>query len=168
MAKEDMEPVLALILSRRTDLVFWLFTTSENESPVEVQVYDVANVDVKGHAISETEFLVMPRSILPVVRQSSSGKYFSLTQLRNPGSIRFRPAGLYSEDVVIAGELSTDHKDPESLALFRLFSNAIKKGSTSIRGHRVGPRALEVLRRGGRLTWSIDSPQEFDLSEPEN
>ena len=153
-------------MSERADLAFWLLGTFEGASAVEVPVTAVAEGKVKGHASRERDFLVKRRSSFPVVEHSANGKYFSLSQAKNDGSAVLCPAGVYSESVVIAGNVSTLHTDADSRAIFRLFSGAIKSHSVSVRGNRVGPEALEILRRGGRLTWDIDSPPEFDLSEP--
>jgi hypothetical protein len=44
------------------------------------------------------------------------------------------------------------------------FNSAVKKTFTKVKAFYVGPKALELLERGMRLTISAQSPREFDLT----
>ena len=46
-----------------------------------------------------------------------------------------------------------------------MFAKPIKKHWAHVKSYYVGPEALEVLRKGGRLTASVRSPKEYDLTE---
>ena len=83
----------------------------------------------------------------------------------NPESVIFSPGGVFdTQGAVIQGEVSKLSKLDAAENIFRALSKTIKKYFGSIRGCRVGPEARLLHNKGYRLTASIRSPVEYDLS----
>jgi hypothetical protein len=88
---------------------------------------------------------------------------FSFSQLLNPDTVAFNPGGLWNNEVLLHGAVSTASETEVSLALMKAYRSAIKKKFVRVRSFYVGPQALALLQNGMRLTISVDSPKEFDL-----
>ena len=96
---------------------------------------------------------------------SSSGeKRVAVDQRRNPHSVVLRPCGLWSENIIIGGNIGTVSTAPESLQIMKLFEKAIKKEFRKVKAFYVGPLAYKMLENGKRLACaSVTSPPELDL-----
>src|SRR5262249_18351001 len=72
--------------------------------------------------------------------------------------------------VLLHGDIGTISSSPISRKLMRRFEGAIKKRFSKIGSYYyVGPRALELLKSGARLTAAEQCPREHDLVlEPPN
>jgi len=116
-------------------------------------------------AISCDTYLVTPRAATVVVRQidATTGRVLTVDQLVNPDSVTISVGGLFSPTVLIAGSVGTAHDTAISRALFASWRRPIRRLWTK-RNAYVGPEALGILQAGGRLTWSIAAPHEFDLA----
>jgi hypothetical protein len=111
-------------------------------------------------------FLVT-RSTVPVTVESMKGasgvQRYLMDQLINPDTVTFTPAGLWGEDIVLAGRVATVSGSAISQELMKRFNAAFNKHFSKIKGYRVGPRARALFDAGKRLTASVQSPREFDL-----
>jgi hypothetical protein len=87
-----------------------------------------------------------------------------IDQVENPNTIEFKPAGLWNDKIVLHGRIATVSESRSSQALMTQFETAIKKTFCKIKAFYVGPKALEFLKTGKRLTISVQSPPEFDLT----
>lgn len=101
------------------------------------------------------------------VPQLTGGNLFAVDQLLNPKTISMRAGGVHGEGILIAGNVGTTSKHPESLKLYRRFASAIRKSFTKVNAFRVGSDAKRLLHAGWRLTTSIQSPTLYDLAEPQ-
>jgi hypothetical protein len=100
------------------------------------------------------------------VPQQAGGILYAIDQLENPDSVTLTHGGLRSPGVLIAGRVATVSATPGAKLLQSAFSKAIGKLFTRVNAFYVGPAALELLDRGGRLTASEASPREYDLERP--
>jgi hypothetical protein len=114
-------------------------------------------------------FLVLPANVRVQPRPihlQAGGTRVAIDQLINPKSVTFRAGGEWDGgSAIIAGDLGTISDDPMSVELWSAFAKPIKKVWKRVKAYYVGPEALAVLRRGGRLTASVKSPQMYDLAE---
>jgi hypothetical protein len=111
-------------------------------------------------------FLVRPVGMVPVVRRvrQDAGSVVSIVdQLENDASAVFTPAGRYNALVMLPGTFGSVWDDPDSKALLRGFSGALRKTFSKVRAYWVGPEALAALHEGIRLTISPHAAPEFDL-----
>ncbi|XVJ59925.1 MAG: hypothetical protein HEQ23_11200 [Tepidisphaera sp.] len=91
---------------------------------------------------------------------------YVLDQLHNPDTVVLTPAGMWKDDVLLHGLVSTVSDSPIAKEIMKLFAAAIKKQFVKVRSFWVGPDALALLKRGKRLTIAAQSPAEFDLKIP--
>lgn len=87
-------------------------------------------------------------------------------QLANPDSVVFLPAGAWDGHSVIQGHVGTASDSPIAKLIMKRFETAVKKLFVKIKAFHVGPNALRSLESGERLTSSVRSPREFDLTLP--
>lgn len=122
---------------------------------------------IKGSTVGGPRFLVADADVVikvREVRQRRGGMRYAIDQLANPATVVLVPGGLYSDQVLIMGELSTVSEDERSTKLFRRLSDMMKKGFNKIDGTLVGPGAAKLWKTGVRLTADVRSPKEYDLS----
>ncbi len=87
-----------------------------------------------------------------------------IDQLWNPDTVTLTPSGKRTDEVALCGRLATASDSERANRLMRAFGTAIRKAFTRIEGYYLGPTALEWLKSGKRLTISVQSPPEFDVS----
>lgn len=124
---------------------------AKNESSINGDLYLVGEMDV---AIKTRQ-----------IERNSGEVVFTVDQLANPDTVCFRPGGLWRGEILLYGEVATVSNTNRAQDLMKRFKNEMRKYFTSVRGNHVGPRALEMLRAGKRLTLAEQSPPEFDLTE---
>jgi hypothetical protein len=96
------------------------------------------------------------------VHLSRGGTRYAIDQMLNTDSVVFTPAGAYGE-ALINGRVATISDSSEAKCLMKEFARAFNESFTKVKAFMMGPAALEVLHRGGRLTSGIQSPAEYDL-----
>jgi hypothetical protein len=170
--KEDLLTVLALVEGKGS-LKYALpgnFLKDEVKNGISVfnTGAEIPNLG-KARADSSThcdDFLVYEPETQINLRafQGNDGERICVDQLTNPDSVVFLPGGIWNEDVVIQGHVGTASDSQISQALMKRFQAAIKKSFTKVKAFYVGPRALEFLECGKRLTDSARSPREYDLA----
>jgi hypothetical protein len=114
-------------------------------------------------------YLVMPASASVNVRpvpQRKGGVRYAIDQLDNPDTTTLTHGGLHTANVLISGRVATVSTTPIGRQLQAAFSNAIGKLFGRVNAFYVGPRAMELLRGGCRLTQNALSPAEYDLQRP--
>jgi len=128
-----------------------------SEIPFVEQVTDHRAERMSGYLITA------PEAIIAVDRFSPSfGKIEDEVPERlNPNSLTFRPCAFYGTDALLSGQVSSAWPERKFSERFR---KAFKKQFTNVRGSWVGPKALEMLKSGMRLTDNAKSPKEFDLA----
>ncbi len=111
-------------------------------------------------------YLVTPKEVRAAVRQialSTGGVAYVVDQLINPISIEFSQGGFYAPDILLDGRVATCSDHPDAVRLFRAFASSIARVFSHVRAAWVGPRALELLKQGCRLTLGASTPREYDL-----
>lgn len=114
-------------------------------------------------------YLVSPAVIQVHVRavpQRAGGTRYSIDQLANPDTITLTLGGLHSSGALISGRVATASRSDSAKLLLSAFSRAIAAQFTRVNAFYVGPDAMSLLRRGGRLTHSVASPPEYNLAQP--
>ena len=89
---------------------------------------------------------------------------YCMDQLVNPDTVVFRPAGMWSDDILLDGLVGTASSSLIAQGLMKRFNSAINKRFTNVKAYRIGPEALALLKAGKRLTISARSSREFDLT----
>lgn len=74
------------------------------------------------------------------------------------------PGGEFEGRAVIAGQIGTAMMNPISMELMNLFTREVRRHFNRIKSFFVGPEAEQLLDAGYRLTTSVKSPKEIDLS----
>jgi hypothetical protein len=139
------------------------------ECPVFDELLSLPNFGVAqvGDSNFEPTFLVLPKGTRVNVRtipQRRGGTKYAVDQLINPGTVVVRPGGKYRDVAVIAGMVSTVHHDGTAERLMKAFSTSLKREFARVKSYTVGPEARSLYDLGLRLTRSVQTPQEFDLS----
>jgi hypothetical protein len=102
-------------------------------------------------------------------KQTLACSHFKLFSDNQSGKNRFEadlwPGGEFGSKTVIAGTITTLFDDPEIQRIMRKLVSLSKKHFTKVGPYWVGPKALEKLRSGARLTMNIDATAEFNLTE---
>jgi hypothetical protein len=97
------------------------------------------------------------------IPQKSGGIKYAIDQKINNESVLIKLGGIYNENILVAGVISTICSDEYSLKLFKLISGKIKKRFSKIGSFFVGERAKIRLESGCRLVTNDKSPTEYDL-----
>ena len=97
------------------------------------------------------------------VPQKSGGMKYAVDQKINSESVHIKLGGIYNENILVAGVISTISDDEYSLKLFKLLSDKIKKRFSKIGSFFVGDKAKIRLESGCRLVTIDKSPPEYDL-----
>jgi len=109
--------------------------TGQFAEPSLVLVFDHGkNIPNLGRATSETgnsseSFLVCKPElqIIPEAARVSGQQRFFINQLHNPNTVTFTPAGMWNEEIVLAGRVGTASDSQESQRLMKQFHSVIKR-----------------------------------------
>ena len=101
---------------------------------------------------------------LRAVSVRSKGIRYAVDQLANPESVVLTHGGFDAGGVLISGRVATASDAPAAKRLQASYAAAIGKTFKRVNAYWVGPRAMDHLRGGGRLTHSAASPAKFDLA----
>jgi len=112
-------------------------------------------------------YLVCP-TLVPVqaraLPQLIGGTKYAIDQLANPDTVTLSLGGLHPSGTLISGRVATTSQSVAAKTLQSAFARAIGAQFTRVRAFYVGPSALMLLQRGGRLTQNISSPPEYNLA----
>jgi len=167
--KEDLLAVLEALESDGS--VKYVRTGGQLPEPSLIAFDHAKDIPNLGKATSETgnfcdTFLVC-KSELQIVPRSArvlGQERFFIDQLCNPNTVTFIPAGMWNQEILLAGCVGTASDSQESQKLMKRFHSAISRRFVKIKAYWVGHRALELLQSGKRLTIAVQSPPEFDLT----
>ena len=90
-------------------------------------------------------------------------KYF-LGQHMNKNSIAFWPGGLYEENFLIHGHVSTISDDEKSEELYKIFKKAFSKKFKKIKNWYFGKEALSIAKDVRLITIGIKQPKTNDFT----
>lgn len=143
-----------------------LFDSSRRRSVTSYELLSGLGVAEHGRSQLERTYLITldgsPVVVSPVPQRRGGIKY-AVDQQANPGSVAFRPGGVYRGDAVVAGMLGTIHDDDVATALLRSFGECIKKNTRTFNHHHVGAEAEALWVDGRRLTHNVLGSTEYDL-----
>lgn len=88
---------------------------------------------------------------------------FAIDQLFNPDTITFDAGGIWKGNILLNGSIGSASDSKISLELMKRFISTIKSKFKKVRAFYVGPQAMDLLKKGARLTISEDSPTNYDL-----
>ena len=165
---DDLHLILAPILEKHKVRIYRVDCpqgpSPQLIAPVEMQI-GTTNADQQNGG---TAYLLLPEAI-PIqveTRTLITGKtIWIVNQLLNNESVVLRPLGRRPDNVVIAGTIGTAWDSDFAAVFLGEFLSKLRKKFKKIRAFWVGPKALEILRGGGRLTQAIQSPPMYDLKE---
>ena len=86
-------------------------------------------------------------------------------RLGNPQSLQVRPGGAFGALYVIVGEVALPAEGEWAASAHEALLAELAACTREVQGFRVGPEALERMRRGVRLTPYIDGDTLYDLRE---
>lgn len=113
-----------------------------------------------SYLVTGRDRAVAPRRIV-----SNDGTvWYAIDQMINPDTVEVSPGGLWNDDVVISGRITTVSDTTYANVLMRAYRNAVRKHFVRVRAYWVGPKARALLAAGKRLTMAVQSPQEYDLA----
>ncbi len=166
--KNDWGGCLRLIEAHRplAYTVSGLFDAAERKTFVGVDAIPNFGFAATSNTITEPCYLVCDshREIYTrVVPQRQGGSKYAIDQQLNPFTIGLKPGGLRDHDMLISGQLGTCTEDPLSLELHNLITRELKRSFVQIKSYWVGPEAVQLLDRGGRLSVSNTPNTTFDL-----
>ncbi len=135
----------------------WLSRAAE--IPALGQASADSSVGCDAFLVTLEKTRIVPRRI----ERDDGSTVYAFDQLINPDSVVFTPAGSRGSDVV-AGSIETVSQTAIGRKLMREFESVVRKQFTKVKAFYVGPEALRLLEDGRRLTVSLQSPREYDLS----
>jgi hypothetical protein len=167
--------VRLILADLRTPLAFSPFGRQSTpkakifHSPEEIPNLGTATAD---SASASSMYLAYPASSALVARRidtpgAQKHGAFAFDQLDNPDTVTFAPGGLWKNIAIISGSVGTASNSPVARQIFNDFRRSIRSNFERIKSFYVGCEAVEFWRKGLRLTTSLKSPQEYDLSETE-
>lgn len=171
--KDDILPVLESVESKGALQYARIGNYRQDEISGGASIVDRgADIPNLGHATADStasceSFLVSVQGTpieLRAVQGAGVGGRVCIDQLANADSVTFTPGGILNNEIVLHGRIATASDSNVSHILMKQFNAAIKTAFTKVKAFYVGPKALELLQRGTRLTISAQSPREFDLT----
>lgn len=167
--KDDLLPMLELVESKGALKYARMGNFASHEIKDGISVFENGmGIPNLGKASADSAaaceaFLVCERGT-PVNLRPVQGERVCVDQLANPDSVEFKPGGIWNEDVLLHGRIATASESAISQALMKRFQAAVKKTFSKVKAFYVGPKALVLLESGKRLTISVQSAREFDLT----
>ena len=166
----DLEPVLQRAESRGP---FRYALTGLFDSP-KVELFSSASLPTLGQPAASQSvicptYLVIPADSEVSVRaipQAAGGVMYAVDQLHNPDSATLTHGGFHRPGVLISGRVAPVGATPTAKRVQAAFSNAIGKLFVRVNAFYVGPGAHQLLEQGGRLTFNVGAPKEYDLERP--
>lgn len=120
----------------------------------------------KGDWNHSPSYLVLAKGNNAVSREivlKKGGFSYAIDQQENYDTVIFKPSGIFTENILVAGRLVTGSTTTYSVKMFQAFAKIIKSNATRIGVFYVGPDAKSKLIDGWRLVTNADSPMEYDL-----
>jgi hypothetical protein len=166
--QQDLSPPLSL-LEAQQNLQYTLTGLFDVNRPQTYLSYaDIPDFGRASHpnAIANPAYLVSPRGTALSsyeVPQDAGGICFAISQQLNGDTITFSPGGWYGTDVILYGRIATISNSATSKNLYNFFAKAFRGHFAKVQEFLVGSEALDLAKRGVRLTIGAASPAEVDL-----
>jgi hypothetical protein len=167
--RDDLLPVLDAV---ERDGPLKYVRTGQFVSPNPQSFMRSAEIPDLGQANANSsiacESFLVTESALPVnvrrITTTAGVERYCIDQLVNPDTIAFTPAGLWISDIVLSGRVATVSASAISQSLMKRFYSPIRTQFSKIKVFWVGRHARDRLDTGKRLTTSVQSPHDFDLT----
>lgn len=143
-----------------------LFDTAEFQTFIGIDAIPNFGFATTSSAISEPCYLVCDFDLGIQTRpipQRRGGMKYAIDQAMNPFTVGLKPGGLLHQDMLIAGTLGACTEHRASIELYNLLIREMKRRFARIKSYWVGPEAVQLLDRGGRLTVSDTTNTIYDL-----
>lgn len=102
--------------------------------------------------------------IIEEVPQSKGGLKYEVSEVLNPDTVIFWPAGEFSQkNAVIEGIITTNSNTTKSIELYNSFVKTMKKQFIKYKSYYLGVDANEFFRKGWRLAENLERPEAYDL-----
>lgn len=168
-AKHDLEAILAAVESERPLKYVRAGMFDVPETTTLASGLQIPNLGLapSGDHNLEPFWLITDANVnveMEVVPQRRGGTRYGIDPGLNPESVVIWPGGVFEDSCVIAGQIGTAMMNPTSMQLLNLFAREIRRQFKRIKSFFVGPEAEQLLDAGYRLTHSVKSPGECDLS----
>lgn len=123
---------------------------------------------ITGDTVQDERYLVFNQASsidIKQIQQRRGGVKYEISQDNNPNSLVFSPGGLYDNDFIVAGSVSTNSNESETLEVYKKFTSLLTKGFKKVSGSRyyVGPEAIGLSNVRRLVTIKTRQSQEFDL-----
>lgn len=167
--KEDILPVLKSIEALFDIQYAQCIRVPETGVPTYPSAEMIPDLSI-AHAGDQNHnpfYMLIESGVTPItysVKQRRGGVHVFLNQSSHLRSIILVPGGLHGDNCVIAGNASNISTDPWARDLYKFVAKAIRKEFTKVRSYYVGRHAEHLLDEGWRLTSSVKSLTEYDLS----
>lgn len=97
------------------------------------------------------------------IPQRRGGMRYAVDQKENPDTIDLIPGGQFDDRTILAGRFGTCTDSSVSAALLKTVALGVRKRWKKVKSYWIGSEAMRLLDTGGRLTFNLRSPQEYDL-----
>jgi hypothetical protein len=168
--KRDLEAVIRAAESRRSlkYTAAGMFDTPEIPAFMSGLLLPSLGFAPSGDNNAEPFWLITDADTkveVEIVPQRRGGTRYGVDPGLNPKSVVIWPGGVFDNSCLIAGQIGTGIINPASLDFLNLFGREFRQRFKRIRSFFVGPEAEQLLDAGYRLTTSVQSPRECDLSK---
>jgi len=168
--KNDIEEIIKSIENQIAIKYYKSGLLDNKDVPNYNSILDIPNIGfVQSGDWNRTDsYLILKKKAslkIESVPQRKGGKKFGVDQLKNSKSITLKLGGIYleEENILVGGRIVTVSSKKDSLEIYKLFSDNLKKNFKRIGAFYVGKLAEEKLNLGWRLVTNDKSPKEYDL-----
>jgi hypothetical protein len=161
----DLLPILECV-EGEVPLRYAQFGHSDSDEP---KIFDAAlALPSLGIANNESahacaRYLVVPKTVQIRARPIAATNKYAFDQLWNQQTVTFLSGGFWGVNVLLSGNIGAAHKTPESDMLIKRFQAAFRKRASKVKSYYLGSEAHAFWEKGGRLTFAVQSPPEYDL-----
>ncbi|MGA2497789.1 MAG: hypothetical protein ABSH20_08615 [Tepidisphaeraceae bacterium] len=166
-ADDDLYPVLFPLLEKHKVRIYHVGRVEGKPLPIRSSEVQTGTTKNDQHGLGPV-YLFMPDDLdvrVRVYNLVTGERIGVIDQLANNDSVTLCAGGRRPDNVVIDGDMGTAWKSDFSDSLLRDFASALRKQFVKVKAYWVGPKALAILRSGGRLTHALQSPPLYDLKE---
>lgn len=114
-----------------------------------------------GYLIAHKDARFRARTLSP-----GCDERYAVQEDRNPHAIELSPGGEYARGVLLEGRIATLSGRSQREALLNSLVAVVRRRWIRVGRCYVGPEAATILDGGGRLTFNVRAPREYDLRRP--
>jgi len=171
--KDDLIPALK-VFEDNVRIKYVEVTFSETPNAIIHNSFcEIPNLGISqyGEAVLETCYLIIDEKEnigYQSISQRDGTLKYSIDVIGNPNSISWRPGGENTKNkCLIRGEICANIENIEAKKLWKVFANNLSKEFSKLKGYYIGTHAMDLYKRGVRLTPSYKFSKDCDLVLPE-